>query len=317
MPGSYAHITLVNEASEKRRLIKISGFPQEAIEAAGLHLNFLELGSISPDYPYLDLASLDSKEWADAMHYTHTYQAIYEGINLIRQLPPGLAKEKCLAWIMGYTGHVITDMSIHPVVELRVGPYEGNSTQHRRCEMHQDVFIFRRMGTGMPQTASHLKATVLTCHAPDDRERLDPDVKKIWEEILRKVYPKIFSNDPPDMDKWHRRCYNSLEKVLPTTSRFIGFARHVCDGLGFSYPTPDELDSSFIKNLAVPSPEGESRKMNYDAIFDLAITNVQQEWLKVTRQALGYGELLAFQDDEWNLDTGRDEEKKLVFWKVA
>lgn len=27
MPGSYAHITLVNEASEKRRLKSIDGFP--------------------------------------------------------------------------------------------------------------------------------------------------------------------------------------------------------------------------------------------------------------------------------------------------
>ena len=55
MPGSYAHITLVNEASEKRRLKGIAGFPREAVDAAGLHLNFLELGCISPDYPYLML----------------------------------------------------------------------------------------------------------------------------------------------------------------------------------------------------------------------------------------------------------------------
>jgi len=44
MPGSYAHITMVNEASEKRRLQKIDGFPREAIDAANLHAKFLELG---------------------------------------------------------------------------------------------------------------------------------------------------------------------------------------------------------------------------------------------------------------------------------
>jgi len=54
MPGSYAHITLVNLAFEKRRLKRIDGFPREAIDATGLHSNFLELCSISPDYPYLD-----------------------------------------------------------------------------------------------------------------------------------------------------------------------------------------------------------------------------------------------------------------------
>lgn len=317
MPGSYAHITLVNEASEKRRLNSISGFPREAIDAASLHLNFLELGSISPDYPYLDLASTDSKEWADAMHYTHTCQAIYEGIELVRKLPPGLAKQKCLAWIMGYTGHIVTDMSIHPVVEIRVGEYAQNSTEHRRCEMHQDVYIFPRVGTGMPQTANHLKATILTCCAADDPKCLDPDVKKIWEELLRTVHPGIFSDDPPDMDKWHRRCYNILERLLPTTSRFVGFARHVCDGLGFSYPASADLDLSYIENLTVPSPGGESRKMGYDDIFDLAIKNVQQEWLTITRQALGQGDIFALRDDEWNLDTGRNEEEELVFWKVA
>jgi hypothetical protein len=48
MPGSYAHITSVNESSEKRRLINIPGFPREAIDAANLHFKFLELGGISP-----------------------------------------------------------------------------------------------------------------------------------------------------------------------------------------------------------------------------------------------------------------------------
>ncbi|MFX1554718.1 MAG: zinc dependent phospholipase C family protein, partial [Promethearchaeota archaeon] len=87
MPGSYTHITLVNLASEKRRLRDIDGFPREAIDAANLHTNFLELGCISPDYPYLDITSGDSKRWADAMHYTHTCQVIYVGAELVRGLP--------------------------------------------------------------------------------------------------------------------------------------------------------------------------------------------------------------------------------------
>jgi hypothetical protein len=57
MPGSYAHITVVNIASEKRRLYLKKNFPREAIDAANLNVNFLELGCISPDYPYLDIAS--------------------------------------------------------------------------------------------------------------------------------------------------------------------------------------------------------------------------------------------------------------------
>jgi hypothetical protein len=66
MPGSYAHITMVNQAAEKRRLLEITGFPREDIDAAGLQAKFLELGCVSPDYPYLDITSGDSKKWADA-----------------------------------------------------------------------------------------------------------------------------------------------------------------------------------------------------------------------------------------------------------
>ena len=108
--------------------------------------------------------------------------------------------------------------------------------------MHQDAYIFRRIGTGMPQTAEHLRSTILTCGAANNNKQLDPDVKALWGELLRTVYPTAFADDPPDMDKWHRRCYTILERLLPTSSRFVGFARHVCDGLGFSYPTPDEIE---------------------------------------------------------------------------
>jgi len=321
MPGSYAHITLVNLASEKRRLNGIEGFPRDATDAANLHVNFLELGCISPDYPYLDVTSGDSKKWADAMHYTHTCQAIYVGAELVRGLPQGLGKEKCLAWLMGYAGHVITDMCIHPVVELKVGPYESNVTQHRRCEMHQDVFIFSRLGTGMPQTAEHLRSTILTCGAANNDRQLDPDVKGLWEELLRTVHPTVFADDPPEMDKWHQKCYTILERLLPTSSRFVGFARHVCDGLGFSYPTPDEIEmGTYIENLLVPSPKGVERRMHYDDIFNLAIDCVQKVWLDVTRHALGQGDFIAFCDEEWDLDTGRnklDKEKGRVFWEVA
>jgi hypothetical protein len=317
MPGSYAHITLVNEASEKRRLKKIAGFPREAIDAANLHSKFLELGCISPDYPYLDLTSGVSKKWADAMHYTHTGQAIYVGAELVRNLPQGIAKDKCLAWLMGYAAHVVTDMCIYPVVELKVGTYKGHEKPHRRFEMHQDAYVFRRMGTGMPQIAGHIKATIFRCGAPDDPKRLDSDVKKLWNELLKTVYPQAFVDDAPELDKWHQRCYTILEKLLPTSSRLVGFARHACNDSGFLYPTPSEIDmGEYIENLEVPG----DKRMHYDDIFNWATEQVQEAWLDVTRHALDQGDFIAFQDQEWDLDTGRNKssaKENLVFWKVA
>jgi len=320
MPGSYAHITVVNIASEKRRLVNIPDFPREAINAAGLNLNFLELGCISPDYPYLDVTSGDSKTWADAMHYTHTGPAIYASAELIRRLPAGKVKEKCLAWLMGYSAHVVTDMCVHPVVELKVGPYKGNETAHRRCEMHQDAYIFRRIGTGMPQTADHLKATILTCGDKADNKQLDGDIRSLWLDILRKVYPQIIQDDPPDINKWHRRCYDILQKLLPTSSRFVGFARHACNDKGLLYPTPAEVNKKeYIDNLLVPSAPGQAKTMTYDDIIDFAIDEVQREWVGVTRYALGMDDRITYRNDEWDLDTGRNKlaANKLVFWEVA
>jgi hypothetical protein len=322
MPGSYAHITSVNDACDKRRLLDIKGFPREAIDAASLHFKFVELGCISPDYPYLDLLSADSKSWADAMHYTHTCKAIYEGANAVRGLPQGIAKDKCLAWHMGYTAHVIADMCVHPIVELKVGPYKGHETAHRKCEMHQDVYIFRRIGTTMPQTAEHIKASILKCGDPKAPHKLDPDIKGVWEKVLKTVHPELFVDDPPDLDKWHKRCYDVLEKLLPATSRFVGFARHVCNGLAFDYPTLEEVDrAGYIDNLKVPAPEGIGKRMKYDDIFDFAVSRIQQVWLDVTRYTLGYDDQIVFRDDEWNLDTGKNEllaqDQSPIFWDIA
>jgi hypothetical protein len=321
MPGSYAHIALVNLASEKQSLLQIDGFPREAIDVANLHVNFLELGAISPDYPYLNIASADSKKWADAMHYTHTCRTISVGAQLVYGLPKGIARDKCLAWLMGYSAHVFTDMCIHPVVELKVGPYNGNEMAHRRCEMHQDAYIFRRIGTGMPQTSDHINATIMTCGDSNNPNKLDADVKKLWESVLRTVHTETFVADPPDMNTWHKRCREILEKLLPTSSELVGFARHVCDGLGFAYPTPDKIDrQEYIDSLKVPAPAGTEKRMNYDDIFDFAIKQVQQAWIDVTRSALSREITIAYADQEWDLDTGRnklDSSNKRVFWGVA
>lgn len=321
MPGSYAHITSVNFASEKRRLRDITGFPREATSAANLHAKFLELGCISPDYPYLHLLSTKSKVWANEMHYTHTCKAISVGAEILRGYPEGGAKEKCLAWLMGYVAHVVADMTVHPIVELKVGKYEGNETAHRRCEMHQDAFIFRRIGTSMPQTAYHLRATILQCGDPDSPGKLDPDVKALWTEVLKIVHPDLCVEDPPEIDTWHEKCCWVLGRLLPTTSRLLGFARHVCDGLGFKYPTPREIDmAEYITNLRVPALSGTERRMHYDDIFELAVENIRQAWLEVTRFIFKRADLVTIREDEWDLDTGRNKsarDDRLVFWNIA
>lgn len=173
----------------------------------------------------------------------------------------------------------------------------------------------------MPETAYHIRATILKCGDPDAPDQLDSDVKRLWKEILETVHPELFIEDPPDIDEWHEKCYSILGKLLPTTSRFVGFARHVCDGLGLKYPTPKEIDMrEYIENLKVPAPKGMDKRMHYDDIFNQAIEHIQQAWLNVTRFVYGREDLVAIREDEWDLDSGRNKsakDQRLVFWNYA
>ena len=319
MPGSYAHMTMVGKAREKRELIQIDGFPREGIEAAGVYLNFLTLGAVSPDYPYLDLTSLRSKKWADAMHYTHTGDTVVAGCDIVKKLSAGEDKQKCLAWLMGYAAHVVGDMCIHPVVELKVGPYEGYPTEHRKCEMNQDAYIFPTLGLGMPQDAAEfVKATILSCSMIDNPNVLFSGVKNVWEELLRSVHPALFEQDPPILDRWHHTCYSILVKALGTTSRLVPWARHVCDNAGLVYPETDKIDMQYSVGLRVPSPAGTEQRMDYDEIFTFAIGEVRKAWRGVVRHSLGIEDMGEFRGGEWNLDTGRDTaaDNKFVFWEA-
>lgn len=78
----------------------------------------------------------------------------------------GNVRDKAFAWLLGYTAHVITDTTIHPVVEPKVGPYAQNKTAHRECEMHQDAYIFQRLNLGGVGVAD-LESSLERCSLAD------------------------------------------------------------------------------------------------------------------------------------------------------
>jgi len=94
------------------------------------------LGAVNPDYPYLALGDSGAAAWADEMHYNHTVAMMHSGIKHIHDISDNNARGKCIAWLLGYAAHVTTDVTIHPIVQLKVGPYEQNKKGHRVCEMN-------------------------------------------------------------------------------------------------------------------------------------------------------------------------------------
>ena len=97
MPGAYAHVTLVNLIREPVRL-EAHGFSPESIVAVLDYFRFCELGAVSPDYPYLDIAHPDACPWADRMHYQKTGDMVKAGIDRVKNTGwRSTAKDLCLA----------------------------------------------------------------------------------------------------------------------------------------------------------------------------------------------------------------------------
>ena len=305
MPGAYAHITLVNELKETPRLEAIAGFPRAAIPSILDYFKYSELGAVSPDYPYLAAGDKGAAEWADLMHYTRTGDVIHAGIRLLRGLH-GEQQRKCLAWLLGYSAHVATDVTIHPVVELKVGLYAKNKKAHRTCEMHQDAYIFRRLNLGEIGLSEHLDSGICAC---SNGGRLDPEIRTLWINMLREVHSGKFAENQPDPDRWHGGFKFIVDDIAEEGNHLMPIARHVAVGQGLTYPAYNEIDQQYIANLRTPGGYA-----HYDQIFDRAIANVGEIWALVSRAVLQADEAYVARIGNWNLDTGRDDNGRLVLW---
>lgn len=306
MSGAYAHIAIVNDAQKRA---EAAGLREDTLASLGLHLKFLELGSVSPDYPYLALKR-GQKKWADAMHYTHNATLLRAGVAAVSALPSDL-QPKATAWLLGFAAHMTTDMTIHPVVELRVGPYEGNEGEHRRCEMHQDAFIFPKvMNVGDTGLSEHLATGIAACHALDDEDLIDPVIGRAWTAMLVAAYRDVGGDGPPLPSAWH--CgFRDILSSMAGANHLFPFARHVSADLNLAYPTERDIDPSYIKGLRTPQGP-----MDYEAVFEKARSNVLTVW-KMLDDALAAGHSDALdKHEDWNLDTGRSvQTARLVFWK--
>lgn len=303
MPGAYAHLTLVNVLGSTEHMDSMD-MPDEAKEAILEYKKFVELGATSPDLPYLKLKDgfiPDEKasEWADHMHYLMPGEMIKAIARRVRQEADPDRRERQLAWLFGYTSHVGGDTTIHPVVELKVGPYAQNKEHHRVCEVHQDAYIFQRLGVGRAGLVDYLVPSISACK--DANGNLDGAIASLWDAALQERYPKQFASNPPVIQDWYKGFQAGVENA-GRMSRLIPLARHVFVGCGVSYPEPEEVDPQYIKDLKTPR----GVPMDYDSIFDLAVKNVGQLWIAVADYVLRGNDASLDSIPNLNLDTGRD-----------
>jgi hypothetical protein len=307
MPGAYAHITLVNLAREPARLDAGPGIPKPAGLALGRWLKCCELGAVSPDYPYLAVGAKGAAEWADLMHYQHTGDMVKAGVEAVKGLT-GAARDKAFAWLLGYAAHVITDATIHPVVELKVGPYAQNKTAHRECEMHQDAYIYQRLDVGGVGIADYLKSGIEQCCVADGS--IDPAIAVTWGAMLKRCYPQEFSDNPPDIGRWHKG-YITVLNVGGEGYHLMPIARHVAVDCGLTYPLSQEVNrAAYIDSLKTPHG-----LLPYDQVFEKALEHVIQGWHLIGEAVFGNSTVYQTGFWDWNLDTGRDSTNKVVLWE--
>lgn len=289
MPGAYAHITIINHAQKRARTANLHSDTKFSLAK---HLGHLELGAVSPDYPYL---AIGQAQWADKMHYTNTAGLVRAGIRELRKLSEA-NRSKAVAWFFGLAGHMASDMTIHPIVESIVGSYAENKAAHRECEMHQDAFIFSKMDLGDVGLTEHLRTGIAACVRAGGG--LDDQISKLWLTMLSEAYPAA-SVAKPEPDKWHWGFVNLL-KGINTANRLFPFSRHVATGLNLTYPELEKVSQKFIQKLK--TPEGE---LNYDAIFERACGNVLTVWEGLDTALQGTDTRFIDQMQDWNLDTGK------------
>lgn len=312
MPGTYAHLTLVRKMSEG-----LDHLPDPIPTVYRNNTEFVELGAVSPDLAYLAPGEEDAGDWADHMHYDNTLDLIRAGLRRLGGMEEGAAREKCLAWLLGYASHVVMDCTIHPVIEAKVGIYQKNQTAHRVCELNQDAYIFQDLGLDDIGTAGFLESGVGLCGDAQDPEVLDRDVSRFWLGMLKDVYPGYYAASPPDLAAFWKKFKWVLGEIASQGYLLVAWARHLGVDLGLTYPKHDEVDEQYIKDLPAPQGAG-AAALHYREVFNQARRNVGAMWEAVAEGASAAPGLPLAGLGNWDLDTGLNKQTgQSVYWSLS
>lgn len=306
MSGGYTHITLAQLAIEEARNRREGLLHGDAKRALGYWKKFCIVGAIAPDYPYLDVLDSNSSAWADAMHKGHAVVLLRDGVAKIRNMADDNMRQKCMAWLFGFASHVATDGTIHPVVNLKVGgPYEQHKTEHRRCEMSQDVYAHSRLNLGALDFNRQISTNVNDASDENNEDRMDPDVAQLWQDLLTSVYSGLHLQ-PPKVHDWHR-AMRAMMKIGESGNVLFAFARHVAANQGLVYPSAPE--PQYLHGLKVPG----GSTMEFEEVFQKAFNSVLELWgwlaLSLQNRVSPLDTLTS-----WSLDSGIDENDRMTYW---
>lgn len=99
------------------------------------------------------------------MHHMRTGEVIHAGIHP-HQAVEWPEREKGIARLLGYLANVVTDATIHLMVELKVaGPDTANNHHRRQCELHQKAHNLQSINLGCIGLFEYLASVIYTREA--------------------------------------------------------------------------------------------------------------------------------------------------------
>jgi hypothetical protein len=288
--------------------MSIDGMTQEIALNLQDAYNYLELGAVSPDLPYLAPFSKKSGEWGNTLHHERTVETVRSGVSFLPTLTPGSREHKrIMAWLFGYASHVVADMISHPVVTLKVGPYETHKVQHRVCELNQDTYIFQTYFQDKIINCEYLDHGVKTCtKSGKPGKTMASFLKDFWQLILKDVYPE---KPTPNPAKWFKQFVVLIDKFAEEGHHFVSVIRGFAEDEGYAYP--NEPDMTYVTDLL--SPYGQ--QISFDTLFYRFQEETKKVWGQIA-QAIDLNDphLITLQNGD--LDTGLDlaDNHTSVFW---
>jgi len=323
MPAAYTHITLVKQLSTFQ-ILKKANIQREIIFFILDKSNFCELGAMSPDYPcILGGFSPGDEIWTEKMHYEQAESFVKNAIQEINSIQES-NRDILIAWLFGYVSHMVADMVIHAVVESKVGTYDIGSTNHRICELNQDVHIFSSNNLGDTKSCEVLDPIIKECselHSDKNDgyilsklkvfglKGINSKLNNFWTNVLKKTYPEV--NSSPSIDNWHISFLQTLDKIVEDNNFPLLTSHYLSQEKGIVHPLENKVDDKYISKL--PTPTGWK---DYDIIFKKAKKHTLEAWKLISDNIIVSSSdinLSYFKD--WDFGTGRySTTGKYAFW---
>ncbi len=300
MAGTYAHIILASSLGQDTSLL--NEFPASIRLALKNCGPFCKLGSVGPDCPYV-VGTTGATGYANVMHYARTADFVRIAIPRIYSMNFALTDTRaCLAWIFGYTAHLVMDLTFHPVISRKFGAYAAsaqNRKKHRLCELHQDVFLFHeRFGLEIVGSDFLKFSRFAQCSQDGNIHKLSRPIRDLWTYCLEqqpreatKPYVRL-PKESLKPDVWYATFVNVFQNVVTKGNTFL-------QGLGFGYPRLRDLDRAYTESL----PSASGSKISYTELFNLAANNARVYWRQLAL-ALDNNQPESFTLQNGSLDTG-------------